>query len=96
MKNLLPLGSIVLLENGIKKIMVFGRLQVNEVNGQVYDCAGCFYPEGLLKNEKIFLFNDEDINTLVFKGFENEEESEIQLLFENYFSDLEKGEMKDE
>ena len=96
MKNLLPLGSIVLLENGIKKIMVFGRLQMNEVNGEIYDYAGCLYPEGLLKNENIFLFNDEDINTLVFKGFENEEEAEIQLLFENYFSDLEKGETEDE
>jgi len=96
MKNLLPLGSIVLLENGVKKIMVFGRLQINELDKQVYDYAGCFYPEGLLKNENIFLFNDEDINTLVFKGFENEEESEIQLLFEKYFSDLEKGKAEDE
>jgi len=96
MKKLLPLGSIVLLENGIKKMMIFGRLQLNEVDGQTYDYSGCFYPEGLLKNQKVFLFNEEDINTLVFKGFENEEEAEIQLLFEEYFSNLEKGKAEDE
>ena len=96
MKDLLPLGSIVLLEKGIKKLMIFGRLQLSKKDGKIYHYSGCAYPEGLLANDNIFLFNDEDINTLVFKGYENEEEAEFQLLIEEYFENLEKGESSDE
>ena len=46
MKKLLPLGSIVLLENAVRKTMVISRLQVNVKNGQEYDYSGCVYPEG--------------------------------------------------
>lgn len=79
MKKLLPLGSVVLLEGGVMKLMVIGRLQINKGDGQLFDYAGLAYPYGLAKDEKVFLFNHEDINVICFKGYENEEEAEFQI-----------------
>ena len=79
MRKLLQIGSIVLLDNGTKNLMIFGRFQQDTRTGEVYDYSGCFYPEGLLGNGNLFLFNDEDINTLVFAGYEDEEEINFQL-----------------
>jgi len=59
-------------------------------NGKVYDYLGYFYPEGVLANKNLFLFNDEDINVLVFRGYEDEEELDFQLYIEKHFSELEK------
>ena len=47
----LPIGSVVRLVNGTKKIMIFGRLQIQASSGQKWDYVACLYPEGNL-NEK--------------------------------------------
>lgn len=87
MKKLLPLGSVVLLEGGVMKLMVIGRLQINKTDGQMFDYAGCAYPYGLAKNERVFLFNHEDINVICFKGFENEEEAEFQIALSKFMEE---------
>ena len=51
----LPIGSVVRLVNGTKKIMIFGRLQIQASSGQKWDYVACLYPEGNL-NEKYNVF----------------------------------------
>jgi len=46
MKKYLPIGSIVLLKNGNKKIMIYGRRQIQVTSGKIFDYVACFYPEG--------------------------------------------------
>ena len=48
-KELLPIGSVVLLKGGIKKIMVTGIKPVSKDDDgteQEYDYIGVIYPEG--------------------------------------------------
>lgn len=73
-KDLLPIGSIVLLENGEKRLMINGIMQ-SEANGtgKEYDYLGVLYPEGHIGDQFQYLFNHEDVKEIVFRGFEDSE-----------------------
>ncbi|MBE5881927.1 MAG: DUF4176 domain-containing protein [Lachnospiraceae bacterium] len=76
-KDLLPIGSVVTLEEGKKKLMIFGVKQTNEEDGTEYDYLSVMYPEGNMGGETQFLFNHEDIFEVVFKGYEDDERTEF-------------------
>lgn len=78
MKEYLPIGSVVLLHNGTKKIMIYGRKQIAADNGQEYDYVACLYPEGNISDEYTFLFNHENIQRVVFTGYADDDETEFQ------------------
>ncbi|MBQ6570352.1 MAG: DUF4176 domain-containing protein [Clostridia bacterium] len=72
----LPIGSVVLLKDGLKKAMVIGIMQSRKNNEEVmeeYDYIGVVYPEGFMNLETMLLFNHDQINDIVFKGYENPE-----------------------
>lgn len=73
-KDLLPIGSVILLKNAKKKLMIYGIKQLDSKNPEVeYDYIGVFYPEGNMGPDYQFLFNHEDIDTVYFKGYHTEE-----------------------
>ena len=80
-QNLLPNGSIVLLTGGNKKLMIYGRKQlvIDEKEVQ-YDYISVPYPEGHINEEHTYVFNHSDIEEIIFRGYENEEEQEFQLV----------------
>ncbi len=82
-KEFLPLGSVVLLKEATKKIMIVGFLtsRMNDEN-KVYDYAGCLFPEGILSSDESLLFNEEDIQEVVARGYENEETKEFNSKLE--------------
>lgn len=73
MKDLLPIGSVVLLKDATKKLVIIGILQVNPNENKTYDYLGVPYPEGYVGSDNNFLFDHSDINDVVFKGYENPE-----------------------
>lgn len=78
LKDLLPIGSVVLLKGGTKKLMITGIKPVSEDKPDtVYDYIGVVYPEGFLSNEYNFLFNHKDINDIIFIGYNNLEREEF-------------------
>ena len=82
-KNLLPAGSIVLLKGGVKKSLIIGILQINEDEpDSVYDYIGVPYPEGYLGMDNTYLFQHEDINDVIFRGYDNPEREEFMDLME--------------
>lgn len=78
MKDYLPIGSVVILKGGEKKVMIYGRRQLAVDGSGEYDYIACLYPEGNINDEFSFLFNNDDIEEIVFRGFENDEEEEFQ------------------
>ena len=74
MKEYLPIGSVVLLKNGKKKVMIFGRRQLRQGESLEYDYISVLYPEGYINDEYRYLFNHEDIDTVVYRGFSDAEE----------------------
>ena len=83
---LLPVGSVVKLEEANKKLMIIGILQKNG-DGEVYDYFGCPYPEGFLDADNIFLFNHNDIEDISFIGYDD---IERQLFIKNLEKELQK------
>jgi hypothetical protein len=71
---LLPIGSVVLLKNGTKKLMIYGRKQKLAAENTVYDYVGCLYPEGYINPDYSYVFNHEDIAVVIFTGYQDEEE----------------------
>lgn len=85
-KKFLPVGSVVLLKNATKKIMITGFCSLSpEHKGKLFDYTGCLYPEGLLSSDQICLFDHEQIGEVFYKGFESDEEVEFKTkLLSNY------------
>lgn len=80
--NLLPIGSVVLLKEGEKRLMIFGIKQLNKGSDEVYDYIGCLYPEGHIGDDHLYLFNHEDIERIDFLGFVDGEHQ----VFRNYLA----------
>ncbi|MED1408246.1 MULTISPECIES: DUF4176 domain-containing protein [Bacillus] len=77
--QLLPIGSIVILKEGTKKLMIFGRKQQVETDEvRKFDYMGCPYPEGYLNPDFTYLFNHDDIQEVVSTGYEDQEERTFQ------------------
>ncbi|GMR64567.1 MULTISPECIES: DUF4176 domain-containing protein [Bacillus] len=77
--QLFPIGSIVILKEGTKKLMIFGRKQqvaTDEV--RKFDYMGCPYPEGYINPDFTYLFNQDDIQEVVSTGYEDQEERTFQ------------------
>lgn len=87
-RELLPIGSVVILKGGKKKVMIFGVKQTDLSTGKEYDYISVVYPEGNMGEEAgHFLFNHDDIEEIYFRGYEDEERDEfIENLAQYYES----------
>ena len=72
-RQLLPIGSVVLLKGGRKKVMIYGVKQTDKSSGIEYDYISVLYPEGNMGEAGQFLFNHSDIDEIYFRGCEDEE-----------------------
>lgn len=90
----LPLGSIVKIRGSIRKAMVIGRGLMTVVGDRTlfFDYGGVLYPEGIL-GDQVLYFNHQDVEEVIFKGFENEENTELVKNLDQWMekSDAERG-----
>lgn len=72
MKKILPLGSVVTLNNGSdNRIMIVSRASIVMQNGEEtkFDFGGTYIPSGIINSNELLFFNSEDIKTIDFLGF---------------------------
>ena len=76
----LPIGSVVLLKDATKKVMITGFCMVTEEDGKkkMFDYSACIFPEGIIDSNQIALFNHDQIDKICFEGYRNEETEELQ------------------
>ncbi len=66
----LPIGSIVLLKDAKKRMMITGfAIKTKDSGNDVFDYMGCLYPEGILSLNKVLLFNHDQIDKIFYIGF---------------------------
>ena len=75
----LPIGSVVLLKNAKKRVMVMGFAVKGDNSDKVYDYAGCLYPEGLIKSDETLLFDHDQIDKLFYIGYIDNEWKELEI-----------------
>lgn len=76
----LPIGSVVLLKGAIRKAMIIGIIQSSKGEDGVikeHDYIAVMFPEGFLNTETMFMFNHDQINDVVYRGYENPERAEF-------------------
>lgn len=74
MNSLLPLGSVVSARGYNKRLMIYGRMQINLSDGKRYDYLACDYPLGVVDTTHGILFDNEAIEKIYFVGFQDVEE----------------------
>lgn len=92
-KKLLPLGSVVLLEEGLQKLVIVGRgaVYTDQVTGKdtFADYMGVLYPSGMNPETTIF-FEHDKIDKVIFKGYTDEEETRFLEIYGKWQDDLKK------
>ena len=102
----LPIGTIVLLKNGKKEIMVtcYGIMPQGTivVNGQeqdggnkMFDYGGCTYPEGLINPQNLICFNHENIEKVCYMGYETDSFNEFNEGLKEMIEKIKKGKEKE-
>ncbi len=80
--NYLPIGSVVTLQGGSQPIMIYGRKQIDENDGE-WDYLACMYPEGNLGEKYNVFFDHKDIENVLFKGYDTVIDREMQKFLNN-------------
>ena len=77
----LPIGTIVVLKNATKRIMITGFASMSPETGDtIYDYSGCPYPEGFLNYNQVLVFNHDHIDKVYHKGYTDDESEEFQRI----------------
>lgn len=90
-KKLLPLGSVVLLEEGLQKLVIVGRGAVytdqQSKKDTFADYMAVLYPSGLNPETTIF-FDHKNIDKVVFEGYSDEEEVRFLEIYSKWETDV--------
>ncbi len=71
----LPAGSVVLLKDSSKRLMIIGFLQSTRADSsKIYDYSGCLYPEGYQDGDHVYLFDHDQIEKVYAVGYMDEEQ----------------------
>ncbi|OYO40346.1 transposase [Lachnotalea glycerini] len=86
--DFLPLGSVVRLNGGVKKIIIIARAVATKIEDEAkyFEYGGSLYPEGLL-GDTILYFNNEDILQVEFKGYVDEDD---EIMVQNLNESIQK------
>ena len=90
LQGILPIGTVVLLKNATKRVMIIGVCQKNR-EGVIWDYSAVIYPEGYMSADKTIMFNNEDIDKIYAMGYQDAEQfnfkAEIDAAMETYRSE---------
>ena len=71
----LPVGSVVLLKNGTKRVMINGFCVIDgDQPNKIYDYSAVLFPEGNISSTQTLLFDHEQIERIDHIGLDDEEE----------------------
>ena len=74
-EKFLPVGTVVILKGGKKRLMVTGFCMLDKNNNnKMYDYSGCLYPEGMVSSDQTALFDHSQIEKIFYMGLVDEEE----------------------
>lgn len=85
MEKLLPIGSVVYLNEGTKKLMIAARGVIVNVNNDTvfFDYGAVPYPEGFVDNQMAY-FQRDGIAKVVFEGYSDLDDEAAVTKIENY------------
>ena len=91
--NYLPVGTVVLLKDATKKVMITGFASVSPDTGdKVYDYSGCIFPEGFVDYDEVFVFDHNQIEEICYNGYVDDECKTFMKKLENELNKIKENE----
>ncbi len=88
--RVLPIGSVVLLQNAEKRLMIIGyQRKKTAEDTEVFDYCGCPYPEGFISAEDTAIFNHSQIDRIIAVGLQNSQQIEFAEKLRNFIAERE-------
>ncbi|MCC8026253.1 MAG: DUF4176 domain-containing protein [Clostridium sp.] len=76
--RLLPIGTVVQLKESTARVMVAGYLALGPSRpGYVWDYSGFKYPLGYVKDDEVYCFDQDQIETVLALGYQDMEQFEF-------------------
>lgn len=72
MKEMLPLGTVVALDEKERIKMVIAGYYMKKQDGKTYDYVGVLYPYGMAMENATALFDEGQIKKVLHRGYETE------------------------
>lgn len=73
--GLLPIGTVVLLHESTKKVMIIGVCQKGGKDpNKIWDYTGVVFPEGFLASDKMLMFDNQQIDQIFALGYQDAEQ----------------------
>ena len=90
----LPIGSVVLLKEANKRVMITGfAAKGKETGDKMFDYMGCMYPEGVIRSTQNLLFNHDQIDRVYYIGYMDEEWKELEPKIKDIVEKINNGEV---
>lgn len=87
--GVLPIGSVVLLKDSSKKLMITGFAQVAADDpNRIYDYVGCVFPEGFLGPDQTYLFDSQQIDNIFFIGYQDQEQMAFKIRIDKALTEI--------
>lgn len=85
--QLLPIGTVVVLDFVGQAVMIYGRKQKQAGEDKIWDYVACPYPQGHIADDTNVFFQHDQIGQVVFKGFETEGEMKLKNKLNEIFAE---------
>ena len=79
----LPIGTVVLLKGGEKKVMITSYLIFSmgkEADKKMFDYGGCPFPEGIVDSTHTVGFNHDQIEKIIYLGLKDDKQQKFDEL----------------
>lgn len=97
----LPIGTVVLLKDGKKNVMITSYLifaKGESKEKKLFDYGGCTFPEGIIESNYAVGFNHDQIEKVVHMGLENNDQKKLSDTLNTNYDEIKKkfadGEIK--
>lgn len=89
-QKFLPVGSVVLLKEATRAIVIIGYAVKEADRDQIWDYLGCAYPIGVVNEKNNLLFNHEQIEQVIAEGYSDEEGKKVLKMVEDQMEKVRK------
>ena len=88
LSGFLPIGTVVLLKEGTKRLMIAGILQRDADTGRLWEYVGVLYPEGYVGAKDMFLFNGDAIDKIFALGYQDSEQFDFKQMADQKYIEI--------
>lgn len=88
LSGFLPIGTVVLLKEGAKRLMIAGILQRDTDSGRLWEYVGVLYPEGYVGAKDMYLFNGDAIDKIYALGYQDAEQFDFKEMADQKYLEI--------